>query len=412
MNHQERLKQIHAFLLPYERIWQNELMLLYPGPLKDYPIEWVMELAAFRDQSELIRLDKKDVDGLIQGAELSAFYRRIDELCQIPKVPELPPVPEDSFTWLFMIPKKQYEIKRLAPVVYKLFKDKNIARVVDIGGGKGLLAQTLVNQYRMPVTSFDMDPVLQETGRKRHYKNPRHPDMKVEFITKKVDVSDPTFNSLLRPDDMSLGLHTCGALATDQIRFSVHNKIAGLINLGCCYHKLENTPTPHFISNIARELSLPPMSKYALTLASRAHRKMDEKSNDLKNKVKLYRYAMHMLLYDKYDVKELTPLGNSSPKLYDESFGTYALEQLGRLKIEAIHSKEELDHYLDNPSMQTLIWQMLAAGFIRNAFGRLLELYILLDRVCYLEENGYKSQLLEFFDEELSPRNLGITAWT
>jgi len=56
------------------------------------------------------------------------------------------------------------------------------------------------------------------------------------------------------------------------------------------------------------------------------------------------------------------------------------------------------------------VGQMITAGLIRNALGRALEIYLLLDRAIYLEEQGYKVKVEEFFDEELSPRNIGITA--
>jgi hypothetical protein len=104
-------------------------------------------------------------------------------------------------------------------------------------------------------------------------------------------------------------------------------------------------------------------------------------------------------------------LGNSSPKLYDESFGDYVIEQFRRIHLPLRHTKEELNTYFAQPARQDLIWKMLVAGLIRNAFGRLMELYILLDRALYLEEHGYKVELLEFFDEPISPRNLGIVAY-
>jgi hypothetical protein len=86
------------------------------------------------------------------------------------------------------------------------------------------------------------------------------------------------------------------------------------------------------------------------------------------------------------------------------------LEQLKRINLQAKHTKEELDFYFFDSYRQDLIWKMLAAGFLRNALGRLLEMYILLDRVIFLEEQGYKVDLLEFFEESISPRNLGIVA--
>ncbi len=187
--------------------------------------------------------------------------------------------------------------------------------------------------------------------------------------------------------------------------------VKGLINFGCCYEKLQKFPETQNISEAAKKLTSPvTFSYFALTLATRAHRKMHEKDYDLKLKVKFFRYAIHILLHDEYDQKELTSLGNSNYKLYDESFGDYVFEQFSRINIVPKHSRDELNRFFADNQRQELIWKMITAGLIRNAFGRLMELYILLDRAIYLAENNYSVELLEFFDEPLSPRNLGIVA--
>jgi hypothetical protein len=411
MNHRQRFLEIHEFLKPYQRIWQNEIMLLYPEPFQDYPMEWVEELAGFHEKADLIELEKKNVAHLIKGACLRSFYQRIEELSAVPKISEYPAMPENNSTWLYIIPKKQYEIKTLAPLVNAYYESKKIKRIIDIGGGIGLLAQTLNNQYGLKVTTLDMDPVLQKTGSTRHEKNARNPENKVSYYNVQVDTHEPEFRKLLEPENMTLGLHTCGTLANHQIISSAENKLPLIINFGCCYHKLEHIQGSENISALAQ--SLPDkieMSHFALTLSARAHRKMDDKDYDLKLKVKLYRYGIHFLLRDEYGYPGLVTLGNSSPALYDESFGTYVLEQLKRINQKPLHTKEELDQYFDEKARKDLIWKMIAAGLIRNAFGRLLELYILLDRVCYLEEQGYEVKLMEFFNESLSPRNLGIVA--
>ncbi len=411
MNHRERFLAIHDFLLAYQNIWQNEIMLLYPDPFKDYPMEWVEELATFRKKDDLIKIEKKDVFDFIKNPSLINFYQTIEDLSKIPKAPEHPAMPEDAHTFLYMIPKKQHEIKKLAPMVNAFMKDHHIDTVIDIGGGVGLLAQALNNQYGLKVTSLDLDPVMQKSGSERQLKFAKNKENLIEFINVRVDHQDMRFKRLLKNDCLTLGLHTCGQLANDQIKSSALHKIPGLINFGCCYHKLEDHEHSENISELASSLSNKiEMGHFALTLSARAHRKMDDKDHDLKLKVKLYRYAIHFLLHDEYQLKKLVTLGNSNPKLYNESFGVYVLEQFRRINIVSKHTMKELNEYFADHERQEIIWKMLAAGFIRNAFGRLLELYILLDRVIYLEEQGYDSKLFEFFDEELSPRNLGIVA--
>jgi hypothetical protein len=137
---------------------------------------------------------------------------------------------------------------------------------------------------------------------------------------------------------------------------------------------------------------------------------MDERSFDLKLKVKLYRYAIHLLLTDQYGLADVLSLGNSPHSLYDRPFSAYALEQLRRLSVTATHSEAELDEFFAQETVQRTIHNMIAAGFIRNALGRVLELYLLLDRAIFLEEKGYDVSVAEFFDERISPRNIGITA--
>ena len=126
--------------------------------------------------------------------------------------------------------------------------------------------------------------------------------------------------------------------------------------------------------------------------------------------MKSYRYCIHFLLHDEYGKEGIVPLGNSNPKLYDESFGVYALEQLDRIGVAPKQTQEELDNYYLEPSRQTLLWEMISSGIIRNTFGRLLELYILLDRAIFLEEQGYEVKVEEIFDETISPRNISLTA--
>ncbi|MFL5785441.1 MAG: methyltransferase [Bacteriovoracaceae bacterium] len=408
MDHKQRLREIIDFLKPYQNIWQNEIMLQYPDPLDGYPLSWLEELESIKDKASLIRLERKEIQGLVNHSELLSFYARCEELCRLDQAPELPPIVTHNWTWLYMIPKKIYEIKKLGPLINHFYQEQKIGKIVDIGGGIGLLAQTMNNVYHHKVVSVDLDPEMQKTGRERHEKNAKGPH-KVEYHNIKVSADELRFIELLDKDTMTLGLHTCGNLANDQVTATAKARAKSLINLGCCYHKL--VPATQNISSFTK--SLPDqlvMTQFALTLASRAHRKMDEEDYDLKEKVKLYRYTIHFLLHDEYGMKKISTLGNSSPKLYDENFSVYAIDNLKRIGVEIKHSPDELDAYYNDPERQALISKMLAAGLVRNVFGRLLELYIQLDRAIFLEENGYRSQLLEVFEEPVSPRNIAIVA--
>src|SRR5665647_129904 len=151
MNYRQRFLEIRDFLQPYQSIWQNEIMLQYPSPFVGYPMDWIEELAQFKEMAEIIPLEKKSVHGLLKNQTLLEFYQKIEGLTQVSQATPLPPMPTDRFTFLFMTPKKQYEIRLLAPHVNNLYQNLNLDQVIDIGGGIGLMAQTLANQYGLNV---------------------------------------------------------------------------------------------------------------------------------------------------------------------------------------------------------------------------------------------------------------------
>ncbi len=409
MDHRERFLQLKEFLKPYQKIWQNEIMLQYPDPIKDYNPEWILELNRFKSKEEIISLEKKDVWGLLKNPQLLDFYTKIRELCEVPLLDEFPKIPEDRFTWLFMIPKKQHEIKRLAPHIDSLYRSHGIKEVVDIGGGIGLLAQTLNNYYGHRVSSIDMNGDFQSTGKKRHEKNAKDSANMVVYRHLRAE-AEGAFRDLLGEKVMPVGLHTCGRLALDIIRVGAQKRVPVMVNFGCCYHTLDESDGLQNISDFAQKNEPLRMNKFALTLSCRAHRKMDEKDYDLKLKVKLYRYAFHILIHDYYGITRMVTLGNSHPSLYNKSFAEYALEQLERISLNPRHTFQEFNEFFNNIKLQGLLNKMMTAGLIRNALGRPLELYLLLDRAIYLEEQGYRVRLQEFFNEEISPRNLGLTA--
>ena len=66
------------------------------------------------------------------------------------------------------------------------------------------------------------------------------------------------------------------------------------------------------------------------------------------------------------------------------------LKKLEHLKIETKHTPIEIQKWWEQPSIQTKIDEMFCMNIIRWQFGCAIEMWILLDRACYLAENGYQ----------------------
>ena len=68
----------------------------------------------------------------------------------------------------------------------------------------------------------------------------------------------------------------------------------------------------------------------------------------------------------------------------------------------------------DWPAFEAAGWKRLAQvrnlELVRGLFRRPLELWLVLDRALYLQENGYDVRVGEFCDSHLTPRNLMLLA--
>jgi len=390
------------FLLPYQDIWRNEIMLQYPRSLAAYDGEWVADLRAhLAPDANWELLQGRGWERL--SPALRAFHARIAELCVLPRA-EGPPFPALPQSWVHIIPKKQHEIERLAPLVDEEMRRGGYQRIVDIGGGQGHLAQSLAHHYGHEVLSLDLDAELQRIGIKWQQAKWENSPTPVTFRPHKVERNDAAFTALLGHHVLSTGLHTCGGLALAQIEAAAAAG-AGLMNLGCCYHKLADGEW-----NLSQGPALP-LNLYALTLAAGAHRKVTVADVAFRHQVKRFRYALHMYLVDEHGIVGNVTLGNCPPALYQASFAAYAREQLNRLGVATAVSDAALNAYSADTARGTLVQNMIAAGIVRDVLGRPLELAILLDRARWLEEQSLRAKLVEVFDPAVSPRNILLSAW-
>lgn len=390
------------FLLPYQDIWRNEIMLQYPRSLEAYDPTWVDELRDYESPEDTFALMQGEKWATLTAPALADFHQQILELTHFAAL--IPgPFPAHPQSWVHVKPKKQHELEALAPLIDRRVHEHGLKRVVDIGGGQGHLAQTVAQHYEHRVLSLDMDPALQDIGRRWQTAKWGESPHAVEFRHHQITRRDHAFAALLDHDTLTTGLHTCGGLAVAHLEAAALAR-AHVMNLGCCYHKLADDEC-----NLSVGPTLP-WNQFALTLASGAHRKFTLADVTFRQRMKRMRYTLHFLLHDEFGMTENVTLGNSAPELYNGPFAPYCHEQLRRLGIQSPRTDHALETLFTGPTHQRLIQGMLAAGIVRDVLGRPLEAAILLDRALWLEKQGLKVELAEVFDPTLSPRNLLLTA--
>ncbi len=411
MDFKSHFNNIHSFLSQYERLWHDEVLNFYPHAISHYDPSWINELKGL-DDNVLWQIDCKNDPTSLEDTELSRFIKKAKSItCLNSKNNEegLDTLPE----WAFkkVKEKKRHEILIIAKKIQALSKKHNFSHIVDIGGGVGHLSRILSHYYGHDCISLDQNNEFQEIGKKRLIKYPRPKEAgEVNFVNLTFGASNDEHDlkNVFAKTSLSLGLHTCGPLAVRHIQTNLKYNTKGLINFGCCYNKIESSQDVN-LSNYAKTNPLS-LSKYALTLATRGHNDMNYEEFLLKKRVKYYRYALHLLLYKKLGQKEFMTAGEANAKLYWQNFSVYANEKLNILKIEHNLSPNDLDEFFNSDEVQKEIETMFLANIIRWQFGRVVEHYILTDRCLFLEEKGLDVKMEELFDNQLSPRNIGITA--
>lgn len=417
MDFKKKAKELFDFLMPYEQIWQEEMLDHYPHSLNHYPEELLKSLRSL-DDNELWQIDSKKLTNIphLQNSSLQFFYQRLNDLCDIPMYEVNKNFKYDAWVWDEMKQKKRHEVSALIPIISQLNQKYHFEHLNDIGGGVGHLSRTVAYYSKIPTNVLEREINFIERGKSiielKKIKR-RIPQDAKEIKFEKINFGNQTdeqkLSQLISPRSFTLGLHTCGSLAYKVIETTTHFKTYGLLNFGCCYGKLTSL-NDYPVSNFFKQQDHLNFNLFSLTLASRSHAPISFDEFKIKKRVKYYRYALHFLFIEKFNRSDILSVGEVHTREYSKPFSQYALARFEHLNISCPLSKDELESFFQSEKIQGQLFEVFIRNIIRWNLGRALEVYFLLDRAIYLEELGYKVQMNTYFKEEISPRNIGILA--
>jgi hypothetical protein len=409
MDFKSQARLINDFLSKTSLMWSEEVMNGYPQSINNYPKDWLEDLDRLSTR-ELFEIDSKASFSSIKNSEFLNFLLNIQRLTEVPHLKEFAEVLLEDWAFKGVKFKKRHEIQKIVTKLKEVFDQNPITHVNDIGGGVGHLSRILAHYHSIPSFSIDQSLEFQKIGQERLEKFRKLKNAKeVTFINAIVGVEDQLTAKIFTSDSFSLGLHTCGNLAIKVINQNIDFKTRGLLNFGCCYFKM-NVKEDLSVSKFYLENNFINLNLFGLTLATRAH--ADSNFINFKNRelVKNYRTGFHFLLEEKFNLSGMFDIGESPMSLYQGSFSTYALSKLLDLKINHELDELSLEQFYYKKELQDILKKMFLCNIIRWQIGRVLEVYILLDRAIYLEENGFNVTMEQYFKEALSPRNIGILA--
>lgn len=396
MDFTERFHQLDAWLLKHQALWRAK-------PFVERHCAWESqwpELATWLrsrtlEQAEQAHNQPHRLDAPAPFGELA---RAAIAFAQVPDWTS--PAPEDFPERLHRhIPGRKWnQITHFAQVSRARWQQPT-RHWVDWCAGKGHLGRLLAWQTGQPLLCLERNAQLNRDGAalsEAFHLTVQHQD---------ADVFNPHVWPLLGGDHSLIALHACGQLHMTLLQQAAAQQCAQVALAPCCYNRIEGAIyMPLSASGKGAQLQL---SKADLGLPIQESVTAGQRTRRLRDRSMAWRLAFDLWQRAERNQDSYLPTPSRPESAMGSGIAAFCRE-LARyhgLTLQAPASWEKLEHSG---------WQRLAEvrnlELLRGLFRRPLEMWLLLDRVLFMQEAGYRVELGLFCPAELTPRNFLLIA--
>lgn len=300
--------------------------------------------------------------------------------------------------------RKAAQLQALCSVAIRRFA--GVSRIVDLGSGHGHLTRALALALR-PNEALGID--WDDARIARAIDLSGAPDANglnsgPRFVHGDASAAEPA--SELSADDLVTGLHPCGSLG-DALVARARKAGAHVMAVSCCYQKTLD-PFRNALSEQGRRRAFV-VPQHALGLANLSAKSFDGSGTlESKRAGRRTRLALRLALEARGVDLEPGAEGRGVSKeqvrhglgaIAPNAFAVHGLSAPTQAELKHAERRAERAHA-----------HVSRFALPRHALARALELSIVLDRARYLEEAGWRTDVVPLFPVSTSPRNLGILA--
>lgn len=383
------LQQVANLLLRYRPYWQFSAMDCQALP-------WQSALNRVLQDLTLADLAALDQSPQQQLALLGNFF---PELSELPFFWQASSQADNHNQWPFWLTngingRKLEQIQQFCH-----FLPQSDLPVLEWCAGKGHLGRLYAAATGGMVTSIEWQYALCEEGQQLAQRF----DLPQQFV--QADVHSPEVVKLLQKEQQVLALHACGQLHLRLLTLAAQTGTAALQLVPCCYHLI---PQPYYqpLSHLAQHAGLA-LSRADLKLAVQGQVTAGERIARLRQTEVTWRLAYDELRRQLTGINQYQPLPSLAKHWFSGSFAEF-IDHAAELQHLALPEQQEIETYLTVGAERYLLLQRLDA--VRHLFRRPLELFLVLDRAVFLQEQGYAVKLFAFCDYQQTPRNLCLQA--
>jgi hypothetical protein len=390
----QRFNALDSFLLEHQTLWR-------PRPFVHYPVlPWEADhpqLATWLRAQSLEHAEAAhNQPHLLQAP--APFPQLAAQAHDLSQIGELPHSPATAWPARFSagVPGRKWQ--QIDAFARSLNFTHTPQHWLDWCAGKGHLGRMLANGGGN-LTCLEYNPQLVASGQQLSHKL----GIAAQHIEQDVLADDAMTH--LQAQHTPVALHACGELHTRLLQLASQAGCRQVAIAPCCYNRIGTAHYQPLSSNAQAstlQLSIDdlglPLSE-TVTAGTRVRRQRDQSM--------ARRLAFDLLQRQLRGIDEYLPTPSLPPAWLDKTFADYCTD-LAALKQLPTPSAQNWQQLEQNG------WQRLAEvrnlELLRNLFRRPLEIWLLLDRALFLQEQGYNVRLGTFCTYQQSPRNLLLLA--
>ncbi|QIE90335.1 methyltransferase [Pseudomonas nitroreducens] len=389
----QRFLALDTFLLEHQALWRPKPFTVLELPWEhDHP-----ELATWLRSRSLEEADA--VHNAPQQLDAPAPFPTLAAMAaKLSVVGEFPATPMGKLSNLLTVDVPGRKWQQIEAFASRLEFTEAPQQWLDWCAGKGHLGRLLARDGK-PLLSLELDSALVEDGQRLSDR------LQLQARHHQQDVLAPNALEHLQAGHTAVALHACGDLHVRLLQLASSRGCRQLAVAPCCYNRIDSE---HYqpLSNAAQGSTLGlsredlrlPLAE-TVTAGARVRRQRDASM--------ARRLAFDLLQREVRNCDDYLPVPPVSPTWLDKSFADYCRD-LAALK--GLH----LPAVVDWLHLEARGWQRLAQvrnlELVRGLFRRPMELWLLLDRALFLEEQGYRATLGAFCATRMTPRNLLLLA--
>ncbi|WP_133182863.1 methyltransferase [Shewanella decolorationis] len=280
--------------------------------------------------------------------------------------------------------------------------------VLEWCAGKGHLGRLIAKARGVDVLSLEWQAMLCEEGQAFADKwqlSQRFICVDAFAIEDKADENTADQTNPFCAQQQAVALHACGDLHVRLLQLAAAAGTQALAISPCCYHLIQANQYQG-LSTLAQQSGLT-LTRHDLQLPLQQSVIANPKQQALRHQEIAWRLGFDALQRHCRGIDAYLPLPAVKQSQLSGSFADFC-QWAAAQKAVTLDADCDFDVWLEIGKQRQRLTRRI--DLAAHLFRRALELWLILDRCCFLQESGYRVTLREFCANSVTPRNALILA--